>query len=699
MLGAAASRQNAAPIIVALAVPSIVLLGRRWLAGRRRWVSAVIVLVTSLAVGVGALLVVRVAQSTMGVRSTNPGAALQAYDTAAISLRSGEIYLDPVTFPAQDLDVLQNSFKPGSGINLYTGSPPVLSFPSTGVPDDQAARITHDWRRAVTDHPGEYLSARSDFWLRLVGLRSTTPWYVVHPSGIDGNGLGFELHNQRGDDAARRYLGLFADAPDFNTGGWLFKPWLYMLMAAGVGAWLLRRHRREVGAQVMAALAIGSILYEVTFFLAGVSAYYRYSYPTVVWALLAGAYAAVLGVGDRRARRAAHQPAPGSRVVHYGVLTAGAAILVIVMVGVVTNVPTLADSAVSPGMYVVTTGAGDTSVAGSLPWAVAQANSHRGVDYVRFGAAVTDIAIDAPLVVTGMLSIDGQRYGELRRATHRRRAGLDRLIVLTASAPGSSINHLHLAGFRQSAIEVQAGASGGFLVGNTVEVGSGAAAMSVAAERIGILNNVVTGAGTGVHLKAGARGNGMSGNTITLCGTGTVGVRAVDSAYNYIGSRNTISAESGVVVKGAGSLGNAVTNNQFDAVAGSCATPSTSACRSGTGRPATASPATRSRRGSAPTSGWRHRRARRSVATPPKVGRRRPRSVPLRSASPAPVDPLLEVRALGADRRVDAVAGQHDRVVGEREQALSSIESMIVGEVAAGELGGAGTAGEQACRR
>ena len=36
--------------------------------------------------------------------------------------------------------------------------------------------------------------------------------------------------------------------------------------------------------------------------------------------------------------------------------------------------------------------------------------------------------------------------------------------------------------------------------------------------------------------------------------------------------------------------------------------------------------------------------------------------------SPAPVDPLLEVRALGADRGVEAVAGQHERVGREREQ-------------------------------
>ena len=54
-------------------------------------------------------------------------------------------------------------------------------------------------------------------------------------------------------------------------------------------------------------------------------------------------------------------------------------------------------------------------------------------------------------------------------------------------------------------------------------------------------------------------------------------------------------------------------------------------------------------------------------------------------ASPAPVDPLLQVGALGADRGVVAVAGHHDRVGGELgEQAVDRADDGV--EVAALEL-------------
>src|SRR5581483_8205341 len=65
-----------------------------------------------------------------------------------------------------------------------------------------------------------------------------------------------------------------------------------------------------------------------------------------------------------------------------------------------------------------------------------------------------------------------------------------------------------------------------------------------------------------------------------------------------------------------------------------------------------------------------------------------------RSLPPA-VDPLLEMGCLVADRRLVAVAGQHDRGRGQlREQALLD-RADDRGEVAAGELRGARSTGEQ----
>src|SRR5262245_14859244 len=62
--------------------------------------------------------------------------------------------------------------------------------------------------------------------------------------------------------------------------------------------------------------------------------------------------------------------------------------------------------------------------------------------------------------------------------------------------------------------------------------------------------------------------------------------------------------------------------------------------------------------------------------------------------SPAPIDPLLQVRALLADGGVEAVAGQHVGAARQREELL--VDRPDDGrEVAAFEGGGAGSAREQ----
>src|SRR3954463_10864227 len=63
--------------------------------------------------------------------------------------------------------------------------------------------------------------------------------------------------------------------------------------------------------------------------------------------------------------------------------------------------------------------------------------------------------------------------------------------------------------------------------------------------------------------------------------------------------------------------------------------------------------------------------------------------------SPAPVDPLLQVRCLRPDRGVVAVARHHDVVRRERgeQPVLDRVDDLV--EVAALVLGGTGAAGEQ----
>ena len=60
--------------------------------------------------------------------------------------------------------------------------------------------------------------------------------------------------------------------------------------------------------------------------------------------------------------------------------------------------------------------------------------------------------------------------------------------------------------------------------------------------------------------------------------------------------------------------------------------------------------------------------------------------------SPPAVDPLLEVGALGADRRVEAVTGEHEHVGREREEPpIDRLDDQV--EVTLGVGGGAGATG------
>ena len=66
-----------------------------------------------------------------------------------------------------------------------------------------------------------------------------------------------------------------------------------------------------------------------------------------------------------------------------------------------------------------------------------------------------------------------------------------------------------------------------------------------------------------------------------------------------------------------------------------------------------------------------------------------------RPTSPAAVDPLLEVRPLGADRGVEAVAGEHEQCRPGSVNRRRSIDSMICSKSPPGALVLPGAAGEQ----
>jgi Periplasmic copper-binding protein (NosD) len=573
LFGAMAARQNALPLVVALVAPFV------WRAIRQRagrvsglGRAMLLVLATGL-VTVLAVAAVRVGERMVGAARTNVEAGVYTYDLAAMSLRVGELLLDATIFPAQDLQGLRESFDPSLGVGLVLGDEPALDVRVGSIPDDHAATLERDWRRAVRDHPLAYLQARGDFWFRLIGMRGDTPSYVVH-LGVDPLPLGYALSNPTANDVARRYLGLFAEAPFFVRGGLLFQPWLYLLVALGTAAWLLRRHR-DMASRVVASMAIGGVAYECTFLLAGGSAYYRYSYPMIVCGLVASMFAIATAIVHRSAARLSSDPGRrASRVLTTATVAALAVVLVIVVRGVAANASTLTRSAVPFETLTVVHSDGDATKRGSLPWALARANARHGLDYIRFDPSVGTVLIDAPLIITDLVNIDGATSSESSSGTRiSASGGVDRLVVLADGSEGSTVSHLVLDGFTDVGIDVESTSSGDYLVSNRIEVPTrNAVGISVAADRTSVLGNVVRGSGVGVRIAgdaaSDASGNGLTGNQIEMCGADSVAVLVAGGAYNWVGTGNAIFGSRGVVVQGTTAIGNSISTNSIGSSAG-----------------------------------------------------------------------------------------------------------------------------------
>lgn len=261
--------------------------------------------------------------------------------------------------------------------------------------------------------------------------------------------------------------------------------------------------------------------------------------------------------------------------------------------------------------FTVTQAAGDRTVAGSLPWAVFQANYFsKGPDVVRFNlpAASRTITLAEPLYLNEQIVVDGlSQPGSTPgtpAVTVRGSAAVSSLFILQndpaqkTTSTGSTIQGLALAEYSANAITVFRGSTGntiqfnwigfsvaaGGTVRKTATSGTHQAAIGIQSSGNTIRQNTIAGVYNGINIgeDIGRPWSGAvySGNTIAAnrIGTNPAGTSAAgygnlsDGIFlgagaqrNRIGPDNVLSgnASAGVEIFHSSAVGNVVFRNRI----------------------------------------------------------------------------------------------------------------------------------------
>jgi hypothetical protein len=293
---ALATRQNAAAAVAIAGIAgAFLLLGPR-LRDRGRFIRlgapiAAGVAVTIAAVGVQ-VGVVRLA----GTETVHPDQGVYIYDLAAFSRREHTSLFPGSVYPLGDVRPIERHSSLYDIIDLVAGRHAIFKTPLSGA---QTEDMREAWLDEVESHPLEWLDIHWDSWVRQVGLTGGGVLVVYHP-GIDTNRLGYEIEFDDENRVLIDYLGAFTTDGPSNSSLLIFRPFVYLLIAAVAAVWLLRRGG---AAPIVGGLAVSALTYQIGYLLATVAIQYRFEYPAVVAGLLAGVVAVGLMVRELVARR------------------------------------------------------------------------------------------------------------------------------------------------------------------------------------------------------------------------------------------------------------------------------------------------------------------------------------------------------------------------------------------------------------
>lgn len=296
---ALASRQNAAPAVVAAMIALVVV--ARSARGRDAWT----VKATWTTIGLGVLLTLVLgatqfaATAALDVRADHPTQYVYEYDLASISRQERQNLFPADVMPQRGIATIDRYWYPDNSLRYVTGpGHPVNPFLS----DAQTHSLSRAWWTAVREHLGDYVQTRWDLFMRQIAVTRAAK-QIYHP-GIDRNPFGFAIRFHGPNQVARSYVESFA-TPTYD-GDLLFRVWCYLVMSAGVTWYFLRPASLTSIRVCLGALAGSALLYQTGLALGATGVQYRFEYPAVVATIITAIVAIAFAVRDRRDKARAH---------------------------------------------------------------------------------------------------------------------------------------------------------------------------------------------------------------------------------------------------------------------------------------------------------------------------------------------------------------------------------------------------------
>jgi hypothetical protein len=218
--------------------------------------------------------------------------ALYIYDLAAVSERSGEYLFSPRTLPKAEFGSLVRAFDPDNVDSILWGPD---AFFDLGSSDTAALRS--EWIDLLREHPLDYARARAHLFARMLAVPPAEPVWTYQPTSASRAlaSEAFGLPNR----AVDRYL------REFST-SFLQRPFLYLVP---ILLFLVLAAPSSPKYRFVAAIALGALLSELSFFFLSTVVGTRYSWIMIVMGVVTAASSIQLLVARRqhglRGRRAA----------------------------------------------------------------------------------------------------------------------------------------------------------------------------------------------------------------------------------------------------------------------------------------------------------------------------------------------------------------------------------------------------------
>ena len=216
-------------------------------------------------------------------RETNFWQKVSIFDLAGMSLRTGQVLVDPeahVLTPGMGVAEMRPLFSIDYGPRLYYctafgGHPCVTVFRVTQDPQE-LHRLSQSWFSAVLHHPGAYLAHRGAFARELLRMSPGRQIYYLGPGPRHPLAANYPL--------PERSLALLAFI-DRQAHSFHFAPWLYLLLNSLVLPFALVRYLR--GGSVLPLLfALSGLVYLLSVVVGAITPDFRYTAWMIVCAVL-----------------------------------------------------------------------------------------------------------------------------------------------------------------------------------------------------------------------------------------------------------------------------------------------------------------------------------------------------------------------------------------------------------------------------